>query len=532
MQSFAALLFALLLVVVSAGACNSSTVALAPDDGCTLNSECAPGLVCAFGRCSAACRTAADCMGGACVFDATMHTVCQYPESQLCEKQGDCTPPLACASDYRCRNICDVDADCNVLGINGRVCARDANGVRYCAVPPEVSDGEIVALPPLNYLPIDGGPAPPDGAIAGPLEASVSLDAGDATLGSSSEPDAPTGIVPDGASLDASSSSEPFGFSPTNFNLTLLVDGGAEAGSADVTISANCTNCLGPATTTKLSDGTPVDLYVLNSLEIDPTAGLTLTGPRPIVLAILTTATIDGQISVAASGGTPGPGGFAPSNAGPGAGAVGFTGAYTGSNGGGGSYCGAGGKGGATTGPGAPGGPTYGTATLQSLVGGSAGGAGPYGDPGGAGGGAIEIVAGTSIEVGPVGSINAGGGGVAASAGGSGGAILLEAPAVVIAGAVAANGAGGSYGSGFSPAGSNGAPSGTPAAGVVTGGNGSAATAIAGSDGQVDDSGASPGAGGGGAGWIRIDTPTGTATITGTVSPSLTTPCATQGKLQ
>jgi hypothetical protein len=473
-------------------------------------------------------------MGGTCIFDATMHAVCQYPESQLCEKQGDCTPPLACASDYRCRNICDVDADCNVLGINGRVCARDANGVRYCAVPPEVSGGEIVALPPLNYLPIDGGPAPPDGAVGGPLEASVSPDAGDATIGSSSEPDAPTGSAPDGETepLDASSSSGPFGFSPTNFNLALLIDGGEDAGSADVTISANCTNCLGPATTAKLSDGTPVDLYVLNSLEIDPTAGLTLTGPRPIVLAILTTATIDGQISVAASGGTPGPGGFAPSNPGPGAGAVGFTGAYTGSNGGGGSYCGAGGAGGATTGLGAPGGPSYGTATLQSLVGGSAGGAGPYGDPGGAGGGAIEIVAGTSIDVGSVGSINAGGGGVSASAGGSGGAILLEAPTVVIAGAVAANGGGGSYGSGFSPAGGNGAPSSTPAAGVVTGGDGSAGTATAGSDGQLDDGGGSPGAGGGGAGWIRIDTSSGSATITGTVSPSLTTPCATQGKLQ
>ncbi len=471
-------------------------------------------------------------MGGTCIFDATMHAVCQYPESQLCEKQGDCTPPLACASDYRCRNICDVDADCNVLGINGRVCARDANGVRYCAVPLEVSGGEIIALPPLNYLPIDGGPAPPDGAAAGLLLACVWMDAGDSNMGSSSAPVAPTGSAPDGEVEPLEASSGPFGFSPTNFNLAVLVDGGADAGSADVTISSNCTNCLGPATTTKLSDGTPVDLYLLNSLEIDPTAGLTLTGARPIVLAILTTATINGQISVAASGGTPGPGGFAPSNPGPGAGVVGFSGGYSASNGGGGSYCGAGGKGGASTGPQAPGGPTYGTAAIQSLVGGSAGGPGPYGDPGGAGGGAIEIVAGTSIDVGSLGSINAGGGGVSASAGGSGGAILLEAPAVIVAGNLAANGGGGSFGSGFSQAGGNGAPSSTPAAGVFTGGNGSAGAAITGSDGQLDDGGGSQGAGGGGAGWIRIDTSSGSATITGTVSPSLATPCATQSKLQ
>src|SRR5580658_8440944 len=199
-------------------ACSSSTVGLAPDDGCTLNSQCATGLVCAFGRCSAACRTAADCMGGECVFDATMHAVCQYSEAQLCEKQSDCPAPLACASDYRCRNLCADDADCNVLGINGRICARDANGVDYCAVPSEVSGGEIVALPPLNFIPEEGGPGVPDGAVVMGLDAGGTSDASDATIGA-----IPTEAGPDaGPTADTG----PLGFIPTNFSLTMFIDAG------------------------------------------------------------------------------------------------------------------------------------------------------------------------------------------------------------------------------------------------------------------------------------------------------------------
>ncbi len=526
-------LLALMSSLAVAGACNSTTITqLAAGDGCTLNSECAPGLVCAFGRCSAACRTAADCMGGECIFDATMHALCQYPEAQLCEKQSDCAPPLACASDYRCRNICTADADCNVLGINGRVCAKDANGVRYCAVPPEVSDGTLVSLPPLNYLPEEGGPGLPDGAITDLIDGATSV--GPYTESGNPPADGSDGAADAATPFMSNADAGTLGFSPSNFSLTFSSGPGSDSGAApDVSITKSCTNCLGVAATTiKLSDGSPADLYVLNSLEVDPTASLSFTGPHPIILAILTTAMINGSLSVAADGDTPGPGGFAPSNPGPGAGGVGFGGSYPHSNAGGGSYCGAGGSGAAVPAPAAPGGPTYGAATIQPLIGGSSGGPGPYADPGGAGGGAIQIAAGTSISVGALGSINAGGGGVAASAGGSGGVILLESPSITIAGNLAANGGGGSYGSGFSPAGANGTASSQPAAGSDTGGNGSAGSSIVGADGQTDDAGGNIGAGGGGAGWIRINTATGSATITGSVSPSLATRCATQGIIQ
>jgi hypothetical protein len=57
--------------------------------------------------------------------------------------------------------------------------------------------------------------------------------------------------------------------------------------------------------------------------------------------------------------------------------------------------------------------------------------------------------------------------------------------------------------------------------------NGSAGSTTSGGAGVSNDAG-SGGAGGGGAGRIRINTASGIAMITGSVSPDLTTPCATQ----
>ena len=83
--------------------------------------------------------------------------------------------------------------------------------------------------------------------------------------------------------------------------------------------------------------------------------------------------------------------------AGPGGGAASGTAA---NGGGGGSYCGVGGTGGVGAGGAAPaGGSVYGSAAIVPLQGGSQGGGGITTD-GGAGGGAIQLVAGTSIDVG------------------------------------------------------------------------------------------------------------------------------------
>jgi hypothetical protein len=154
---------------------------------------------------------------------------------------------------------------------------------------------------------------------------------------------------------------------------------------------------------------------------------------------------------------------------------------------------------------------------------------------GGKGGGAIEIVSSVSITVGPVGVVQAGGGGAGpgfAGGGGAGGAILLEAPRVTVQGTLAANGGGG--GGDGDPA-EDGRPNATAASGglngtTVVGGSGSAGATIAGGNGLATPTNGLSG-GGGGAGRIRINTQSGSATITGTLSPVQSTTCFSQGTL-
>jgi alpha-tubulin suppressor-like RCC1 family protein len=141
------------LFTVAAPACSSSSnvaAGLAAEEACHQNSDCARALFCALGACRAQCAGDADCgSGGRCIDNGDV-AVCQYADENdtPCTKESDCPEPLACASDYRCRNLCATAADCNVLGISGRVCAKDANGYDYCAVPAEVSNGKITVSPP------------------------------------------------------------------------------------------------------------------------------------------------------------------------------------------------------------------------------------------------------------------------------------------------------------------------------------------------------------------------------------------------
>src|SRR5271154_612861 len=157
------------LVTALGIACSTSKSPNASTTGaCSLNSDCNVGLECALGKCRQQCETAADCLGtGASCVDDGRNAVCQSPadKNTPCSRPTACAPPLACASDYRCRNLCFTDADCNVLGISGRLCAADANGVDYCAAPAEVEDGKLVAQPPPG-APTTGVAEPEGGTTA------------------------------------------------------------------------------------------------------------------------------------------------------------------------------------------------------------------------------------------------------------------------------------------------------------------------------------------------------------------------------
>jgi hypothetical protein len=283
-------------------------------------------------------------------------------------------------------------------------------------------------------------------------------------------------------------------------------------------------------------DATNMAVFSVRSLTIESGSNVMIVGPYAVGFVASQTisinggliATVDGNDTTHANGG-----GFAgASNSvglGPGAGEP--PGAQIGA--GGGAFCGKGGSGGAVSGTASNGGTPYGNKTLIPLVGGSSGGAPDFGNSGGGGGG-IQLTAGVSLNIGIAGSVAApggGGGGVVGGGGGSGGAVLLEAPSVRIAGSVSANGGGGGI---YDASGQRGRVDGKPAkggSGANPGGDGSSTDSVDGAAGSLVSEGSKPGAGGGGAGYVRINTADGKADISGTVSPSLDTACSSVGKL-
>lgn len=280
-------------------------------------------------------------------------------------------------------------------------------------------------------------------------------------------------------------------------------------------------------------NGSRYGVISVRSLQVDMQGVVSVRGDLPLVIIAQDTLRVFGRISAAADGSTAYAGGFAPNSSGdvgngPGAGQRGVLGQFRPSSGG--SFCGVGGRGATPdASPGTAGGASYGNATVSPLVGGSSGG----GPSGGAGGGAIQLVAGNLIQIGPFGVVDAGGGGGGniSSGAGAGGAVLLEAKSVIVEGILAANGGGGGAAQGGS-GGQDGRPDAVPAAGEIAtlGGQGSAGSSPNGSDGMFMTQNQALG-GGGGAGRIRINTADGNAQITGTLSPSQQTGCATVGML-
>jgi len=277
------------------------------------------------------------------------------------------------------------------------------------------------------------------------------------------------------------------------------------------------------------SDGTKIMVFVAKNIRVTSGTVINVKGTTAVALVALEELAIDGQLLAAANFNAPGPGGFATESDGTAKGPS--PGGYVlEKKGGGAGGCGVGGA----SGGGAMGGAAIESKKLTPLFAGSSGG-GPIA---GAGGGALQLVAGRTLRIGASGVVHVGGGGGGPGAGGgAGGAVLIEAPEVTVLGTIAANGGRGGAGTGGSK-GENAKPSSDAAAGgpstatpAVIGGDGAAGTSIFGVPGQAHPTLTFHGGGGAGAGFVHINTTSGTATTSGTLSPASSTKCVTLGTL-
>jgi hypothetical protein len=508
---------------VGASCSNSSSLAGLPGS-CSINSDCSGSDICAFGRCHQQCTSSKDCQGATCL---APQGVCELAQEATCSSTLPCVTGLTCA-DSVCRAPCTPGVAAGTTGgcLASQSCVTVAGSTQTVCID---AAG-------------DAGATKDTGTKDAGTKDTGTKDAG--TRDSGHDSSSPRDVGTDLGVVTLRDAGGGFSFTPSNFTLatvdagSLAGDGGpwAMAPDANITGDSDCyfgSPCGSPFTVTQ-SDGTQATLYILHSLTVIETAQLTLSGPNPVILAVLTTVSIQGAVYL----GDGKAGGFGGSVPGPGVGQGDALGFADSSGAGGGSFCGVGGTGGYTTGAAPVGGTTYGMASLVPLVGGSAG-AGSAVAPGG---GALQIVAGQSITIGPNAHVNACGQGAQNNqGGGSGGAILLEAPTVVVEGTIAANGGGGGGTAFGGDNGADGNASATPAlggldtyvdGGTAAGGVGSAGTTTAGGNGGAPDPrGMSGGGGGGGAGRIRINTASGSAMLSGVLSPGASTSCMTQGKL-
>lgn len=118
-------LFGAGLVILGLYGCSSSEEALRAAElagACSIDGDCAGGLICAFSRCHERCIAEKDCPSGQrCVRgDVPTETVCQLPDDTECEVDKDCRANQVCGIDDECRDPCDNDAEC----VLEQICAR------------------------------------------------------------------------------------------------------------------------------------------------------------------------------------------------------------------------------------------------------------------------------------------------------------------------------------------------------------------------------------------------------------------------
>jgi len=264
------------------------------------------------------------------------------------------------------------------------------------------------------------------------------------------------------------------------------------------------------------SDGSSVGVFFLRSLHFMEGSRGAVRGSRPAILVVLEDVELEaGQLTVTA-GGAPGPERRDGPIRGNGPGGGGWhIGRFDGSASGG-SFCSAGGLG--ARADESTRGPRYGGPRLEPLLGGSSGGTNgnSLSSDGGDGGGGLQLVSGTRIRIGPAMRVTAnggfGGGLSEGSGGGSGGALLLEAPTVEIGGQLTVSGGNG---------------------GTVAGA-GARNTSFADDGGEDLGLYSDFGGGGGGFGWIRVNTADGevATAVDSVISPAPSiTQCFSTGTL-
>lgn len=102
---------------------------------CSLSSECASPLVCAFAKCRQACKASRDCNKGEhCVQSDKPFYICQ---KQGCSRNSECVGSQVCAVDAQCRDQCLTQKDC----LADQVCAAGS-----CADRDELVNGVLPAV--------------------------------------------------------------------------------------------------------------------------------------------------------------------------------------------------------------------------------------------------------------------------------------------------------------------------------------------------------------------------------------------------
>ena len=240
-------------------ACSSSGTGKAISDVCTLNSECATGLICTFGRCHTPCVTSADCSPGAtCVISTANIAVCQLPAEASCYNDSGCPLPLVCGIDQNCRGTCTSAAQCPT----GQKCANQ----NVCAEPAQVDvDNNLIAKR-------DGG-APGTGGGGGHLDSGSADGSGGGTASDGalvrdgSERDAAGGAVDTGAKDVAADAPIGGGGGDASINGTDGAGGGAGSncvGQVPTKFGHVATGDSNPSYTSGVGVRTATDLIVFN----------------------------------------------------------------------------------------------------------------------------------------------------------------------------------------------------------------------------------------------------------------------------